>query len=87
MKICHQEASVLREDISQLDTELHTCKHVEGDKLRESIAAVTEERDKHMRQAEELERKLGELSSVESTSGKTIMSLRSQLDAEKEAHV
>ena len=78
---------MLREDVSQRDTELHTCKHVEGHKLRESIAAVTEERDKHMRQVEELERKLGELSSTESTSGKTIVSLKSQLDAEKEAHV
>jgi len=87
MKTCQEEASVLREDVSLRDTELHTCKHVEGNKLRESIAAVTEERDKHMRQAEKLERELGELSSRESTSGKTIVSLKNQLDAEKEAHV
>ena len=77
----------MRGVVSEVQRELHTCKHIDRARLNDRLDDKFVECEEHKRRIRDLETSLSDLSLATSTSKHELLSLNGQLAAERGAHV
>ena len=77
----------IKRDVSEVQRELQTCKHVDWARLHARYEEKFGECEDQKRSIRDLETSLSDLSLATSTSKQELSSLNGQLSAEREAHV